>query len=171
MPKVFFDWASGEAQSSPRFRAAVDRLRQLAAGSERAGYARTTGPLTQKSWEDLSRTLPALLSQPQEERRHAWNNTDLPTDDGLRHLRDYQRGVRKTARQFIGTEDLAPRIHDLVATTGYQLEPVNATSPHAPTQAQASSLAAHITGASWGAGATALQAGWRRARPKDTFIL
>jgi len=37
----------------------------------------------------------------------------------------------------------------------------------------ASKLAAHISGASWGSGATALRQAWRRARPTnlDTFAL
>ncbi len=42
------------------------------------------------------------LSQP--ERPRAWQNTALPTDDGLRHLRDYLRGCRKLARIYLGHE-------------------------------------------------------------------
>src|SRR6059058_997348 len=38
----FVDWAVGEAQQSPRFHGEIDRLRDLAAGSYRQGYSRTT---------------------------------------------------------------------------------------------------------------------------------
>ena len=69
---------------------------------------------------------------------------------------------------------VAPLVHDLVSATGYQLARLPTslpTAPPAPTGGQASSLAAHISGASWGSGATALCLAWRRARPGDTFKL
>ena len=44
---------------------------------------------------------------------------------------------------------------------------VSAVASPAPTGALASSLAAHVTGGSWGAGATALRQAWYRARPGD----
>jgi hypothetical protein len=149
-------------------------LRHLAAGSHRQGYSRTTGPLTHTSWDELSRTVSDLIIQPQGHRPRAWKNTDLPTDDGYRHIRTYQTSVKKLARQFIGAETVAPLVHDLVAATGYQLArlPTSLPSaPPAPTGGQASNLAAHISGASWGSGATALRLAWRRARPGDTFKL
>jgi hypothetical protein len=167
----FVDWAAGEAQHSSRFHGEIDRLRHLAAGSHRRGYSRTTGPLTHKSWDELSRTVSELRSQPQPDRPHAWRNTDLPTDDGYRHARTYQTSLRKVARQFIGTEAVPPHVHDLVGATGYQLTRLPTTlpsAPPAPTGGQASNLAAHITGATWGSGATALRLSWRRARPGDT---
>jgi len=170
----FVDWAAAEEQHSSPFHAEIDRLRHLAAGSHRRGYSRTTGPLTNKSWDELSRTLSDLRGQPQPERPRAWKNTYLPTDDGYRHVHAYQTGVRKVARQFIGGETVAPLVHDLVAGTGYQLDRPPITLPStlpAPTGGQASNLAAHITGASWGSGATALRLAWRRARPGDTFKL
>ena len=159
----FVDWAAAEAHRSMRFHMELDRLRHLAAGSARDGYARTTGPLNGKAWSDLSR-LRTLGAQPPEERPRAWKHTQLPTDDGLRHVREYERGLRKTARTFLGTEGAAPLVHTLVGGTGYQLPPYTASAPPAPTGAQASRLAAHITGASWGTGATALRTAWRRAR-------
>src|SRR6266516_7885395 len=167
----FVDWAGGEAQHSSRFHDEIDRLRDLAAGFHRRGYSRTTGPLTSKSWDELSRTVSELLSQPQPDRPHAWRNTDLPTDDGYRHVRTYQTSVRKVARQFIGTEDVAPLVHDLVGATVYQLALFPTTlpsAPPAPTGGQASNLAAHIARATWGSGATAICLAWRRARPGDT---
>jgi hypothetical protein len=170
----FVDWAAGEARHSSRFQGEIDRLRDLAAGSHRQGYSRTTGPLTHTSWDELSRSVSDLISQPQNERPRAWRNTDLPTDDGYRHVRTYQTSVRKVARQFIGAETVAPLVHDLVAATGYQLARLPTSLPSAPpaaTGGHASSLAAHISGASWGSGATALRLAWRRARPGDTFKL
>jgi hypothetical protein len=86
----FVDWAAGEAQNSSRFQGEIDRLRDLAAGSHRQGYSRTTGPLTHIPWGELSRSVSDLISQPQGERPRAWKNTDLPTDDGYRHVRTYQ---------------------------------------------------------------------------------
>ena len=170
----FVEWAVGEAQHSPRFHGEIDRLRDLAAGSHRQGYSRTTGPLTHGSWDELSRSVSDLISQPQGERPRAWKNTDLPTDDGYRHVRSYQTSVKKVARQFIGAEAVAPPVHDLVGATGYQLARLPTSLPSAlaaPSDGQASSLAAHISGASWGSGATALRVAWRRARPGDTFKL
>src|SRR6266540_5973144 len=145
----YVDWAANEAQRSLRFQAEVDRLRHLAAGHDRRGYPRTTGPLTDKSWSELSQLRP-LGAEPQEERPRAWKNTPLPTDDGLRHVRDYERGCRKVALTLLGTERAAPLVHDLVGGTGYRLHPFTGSIAPAPIGSNASSLAAYITGASWG---------------------
>jgi hypothetical protein len=62
----------------------------------------------------------------------------------------------------------------VVEAAGYQLRPYEGLAPAAPAGPQASALAAYITGASWGAGATALRVAWYRARPREehsTFIL
>lgn len=170
----FVDWAASEAQRSERFRFELDRLRHIAAGSARDGYCRTTGPLSDKSWSDVSE-LRALGARTSEQRPRAWQDRSLPTDDGLRHVRDYHRGILKTARFNLGTEDAAPLLHELVAGVGYQLAPYAASAPPAPIGGRASSLAAHISGASWGSGATALVKAWSRARPgeiknRDTFV-
>jgi hypothetical protein len=172
-PNNFVDWAALEAKCSRRFRGEIDRLRSLAVGASRAGYIRTTGPLSALAWEDLTQRIPALLREDQSDRPRAWRNPQLPTDDSLRHVRDYERGVRKLARQYLGTEHAAPHVHELIAAAGYRLRPYEGTAHPAPTGAQASTLAAHITGASWGTGATALRVAWYRAtRPRrPTFVL
>src|SRR5439155_21325206 len=81
---------------------------------------------------------------------------------------------RSLWRQFIGAETVAPLVHDLVAASGYQLARLPTSLPSAPpaaTGGHASNLAAHISGPSWGSGATALRLAWRRARPGDIFKL
>jgi hypothetical protein len=161
----FVDWAAVEAARSPRFRAGIDRLRRLAAGEERGRYPRSTGPLTLWSWRQLERAYEHRRRLAQGERPRAWRNSALPTDDGLRHLRDYLRGCRKLARTFLGSEQAAPLVHDLVARAGYRTNPWPASAPPPPTGPHASTLAAHVTGASWGAGATANRVAWHRARP------
>jgi hypothetical protein len=165
-PPNWVDWAAAEASRSQRFGAEIDRLRRLAVGADRSGYARTTGPLTLTPYGELAE-LRQTGAAPQEQLPRAWKNTQLLTDDGLRHVRDYERGLRKTARTFLGTERAAPLLHSLVATTGYQLARFVGSIAAAPNGPLASTLAAHITGASWGSGATANRIAWRRARPAD----
>jgi hypothetical protein len=172
-PADFVAWAASEAERSPRFQASIDRLRALAAGETRAGYPRTTGPLTGQAWPALEQILADASRRAQHHRPYAWKNTELATDDGLRHLRDYLRGCRKVGRQFLGHPDTGPLVHQLVRATGYQAIVPTTISPPAPTGPAASNLAAHITGASWRSGATAHRQAWRRARPAhlDTFLL
>jgi hypothetical protein len=175
-PGGFYAWAAYRAERSLRFLAEIERLRRLAAGADRGGYPRTTGPLTTWSLEELERELKTAQQVEQADRRRAWKNTALLTDDPLRHVRDYLRGCRRVARTYLGSEQLAPEIHALVRRGGY-LASAPATDRPAPTRANASQLAAHISGASWGAGATANAQAWRRARPQqprprpDTFVL
>src|SRR5207253_9048373 len=102
----FFVWAAREAERWPRFQSEIERLRRLAAGTERAGYPRTTGPLTRRGWGELEREFAEAQRLDQADRPRAWKNTPLPTGDGLRHLRDYLRGCRKAARVFLGHEAL-----------------------------------------------------------------
>jgi hypothetical protein len=168
-PVDFVRWAAAEAERSPRFQREIDRLRQLAAGADRNGYSHSTGPLTKREWDELADLLQALLRQPQSERPRAWKNTYFATDDSLRHVRAYQRGLRKTSRQYLGTEHVAALLHELVRATGYKLPPLTTPIGKPPNGAHASTLAAHITGASWGHGPTAQQAAWRRNRPGETF--
>ncbi len=166
----FVHWAAREAEHSPRFRSEIDRLRQLAGGQARGGYRRSTGQLSKRPWAQLEQTLADSLRLSQPQRPRAWANTLLPTDEGLRHLRDYLRGCRKLARTFLGHEQAAPLIHGLVTRTGYRIEVGPMAAPPAPTQKTASALAAYITGASWGAGATALRQAWYRARPRAPLL-
>lgn len=172
-PADFVAWAAGEAAHSARFPPKVDRLRALAAGETRAGYPRTTGPLNAQPWPTLEQILAHSSRLAQHLRPYAWANTEHPTSEGLRHLRDYLRGCRKVGREFLGHPDTASLVHQLVRATGYQVIVPTTISPAAPTGPAASNLAAHITGASWGAGATAHRQTWRRARPAnlDTFLL
>jgi hypothetical protein len=172
-PADFVAWAASEAAHSPRFHPEIDRLRAIAAGKSRAGYPRTTGPLTGQAWPSLEEILANASRRAQHQRPYAWKNTELPTDEGLRHLSDYLRGCRKVGREFLGHPDTGPLVHQLVSATGYRVIVPTTISPLAPTGPAASTLAAHITGASWGSGATALRQAWRRARPTklDTFAL
>src|SRR5205823_2663138 len=141
----------------------------------RAGYPRTTGPLSNRSWLELESAFVQARRLEQTQRPRAWKNTPLPTDDALRHLRDYLRGCAKLGRTMVGHERLAPQIHELVGRGGY-LASAPMPGPPAPEGAKASQLAAHISGASWGAGATAHAQAWRRARPRqltapnDSFV-
>jgi hypothetical protein len=162
----FLAWAAFEAERSPRFRRGIDRLRRLAAGDGRAGYPRSTGRLTRSSFAELERALTHSARLPDQQRPRAWRNNALAAADGLRHVRNYLRGCRKLARGFLGSEQAAPLIHELVCRHGYRIQPPPEDLAAAPTAAVASSLAAHITGASWGAGATALRQTWYRHRPQ-----
>ena len=171
-PADFVAWAANEAEHSPPFQSEIDRLRALAAGSARAGYSRTTGPLTARDWPTLEQILANASRLAEQERRYAWRNKDSPAFEGLRHVHAYLRGCGKVGQRFLGHPNTGPFVHDLVCGSGYQVNVPTAISRPAPTGPVASTLAARITGASWGVGATAQRQAWRRARPTklDTFL-
>jgi hypothetical protein len=160
----FVEWAATEAEDSPGFRASIDALRVRAAGSARSGYPRTTGPLSDQPWSILEHWLAESRDLDQHERPLAWKNTDSPTADGLSHVHDYLRACRTLSRRYLGPEDTAPLVHQLVGASGYRINAPTAGYPPAPTGGAASTMAAQITGASW-TGATALRQSWRRGRP------
>jgi hypothetical protein len=185
----YFVWAARECAKSPRFGSEVDGLRRLARGADRGEYARTTGPLGDFGWEGLEELLNQQRRQDQAARRHAWKNTDKPTDDPLRHVADYLRRCRRVARGFVGHEDAAPAIHRIIVALEGSVEQLvaelEANAPDAPAQhgesiairppaphgPVASGLAAHITGVPFGAGATAMRQAWYRHRPRgDGFV-
>lgn len=184
----YFVWAARECARSPRFRREVDVLRRLARGADRGEYARTTGPLGDRGWEELEELLDQQRRQDQAARAHAWKNTDKPTDDPLRHVGDYLRRCRRVARGFLGHEDAAPAIHRVVVALERPVEALVAElaadasgalapgeyipiRPPAPQGPVASALAAHIIGVSFGAGATAMRQAWYRHRPRgDGFV-
>jgi hypothetical protein len=171
-PADFVAWAANETEHSPPFRGEIDRLRALAAGSTRAGYSRTTGPLTARNWPALEQIFANASRSAERERRYAWRNRDLPAFEGLRHVDAYLRGCRRVGQRFLGHPSGGPLVHDIVCGSGYQVSVPTAIGRPAPTGPVASTLAAHITGASWGVGATAQRQAWRRARPAelDTFL-
>ena len=171
-PADFVAWAANEAEHSPPFQSEIDRLRALAAGSARAGYSRTTGPLTARDWPTLEQIHADASRLAERERRYAWRNRDFPAFEGLRHVHAYLRGCGKVGRRFLGHPNTGPFVHDLVCGSGYHVSVPTEISLPAPTGPVASTLAAYITGASWGVGATAQRQAWRRARPatRDTFL-
>lgn len=164
---AFYDWSTGEAARSAAFRAEVDALRALAAGHGRSSYPRSTGPLTRHSLRGLERLLDENRALDASE-RGGWTNAELPTDDGLRHVRDYLRGCRRVALDYLGSTQLAAQLHDLVRDVGYEVKvSTGAPEPAAPVGHLASSMAAHIHRREhWRAGATAMRQVWRRNRPR-----
>jgi hypothetical protein len=65
-------------------------------------------------------------------------NTDFPTADGLSHVHDYLRACRTIGRRFLGSEETATLIHQLVGASGYRINAPTAGYPPAPTGAAAS---------------------------------
>jgi hypothetical protein len=147
-----FEQAAVEAERSEDARRELDRLRRLAAGEGRAGYSRSTGPLTSYAFS-------ALLKRRE------------------RHATDYVAGCRSYAKRRLlakgrAVELLAPRVHVLVCVgLGYRVDVRGVVAdrewPKRPRIASA--LAAAVTGASW-SGATGQRQLSRRHR-SDIFIL
>src|SRR5439155_16252646 len=126
----------------------------------------SAGPLSEMTWDELEQ-LPARWNAiNQLERPRAWRETDRPTDEGLRHVRDYVRGCRALAREFLSSERFAARIHALVCGTDYELTlGVTASTAPAPAGGIASVLSAHLSGASWGVPTATLRHQWYYRRP------
>jgi hypothetical protein len=154
----YLSWAAHVLASSPPFREAIAKLRAVARGETRGGYPLTTGPLTSYSFGTLEEMPIAWNGVWYEERPRAWSRNLSPTDEGLRHVRDYVRRCRTLARRYLVTETYGYLVHELVRADGYLLAVASIVSPYAaPTGLVASQVAACFTGASWGAGATANQ--------------
>jgi hypothetical protein len=142
-------------EPSDRFRRKIDRLRQLAQGESRRGYARSTGSLMVLSWSRVLEEREAGLASNYDGRARAWDpsKTDLATDSGNRHVALYVSMCLGAAREFFNREDAAKWVHDLVCREGYRIEvPAGAVSPPAAVGRVASGIAAYFGGTS---GATA----------------
>ena len=164
------DWALTELRRS----AELDRLCRLAEGAHRGGYPRTTGPLSDRSWEELEAFVEEGAQSNLDGRSRAWKEGRWheTTESGLSHVVAYVRGCKRVARSYLRADYLAPLVHALVVERslpdGSQLElPALPALGPAPTGPVASTCAAHITGAPWGAGATAVRQAWYRHRPRE----
>jgi hypothetical protein len=153
-----FGQAAQEAARSQRHRDRIGRLQTLAAGRHRGGYARDTGPLTERTWAELK-------------------ELDSAEAGKRRHVADYMAGCRRVARQSLcakggAIELLAERVHRLVCEReGYVVDVAGIPGDREwPMGLTASAIAAGIAGASWGGGATAQRQLARRYRA-DTFDL
>jgi len=147
-----FFWPERAAALEPRpdFRAAIGRLRILAAGEGRGGYAASTGPLGNREFSDIE-----ALAQT----AHVVNGRSV----WYRHVSDYVTGCKQAARQFLGSDALARSVHELVRTTGYALK-LPALKVPTVGGPQASKAAAYFSGASWGSGEQANLRAWHRYR-------
>lgn len=152
--ELFWPERLAHLERLPAFRARVDRLRRLAEGEDRGGYSASTGPLRLHPFSELE-----VLARTS----HTIAKRDVPV--WHRHVCDYVTGCRQAARQFLGHEALAARVHELVRGGGYRL-----TLPPLPVPtvagAQASKAAAYFAQASWGAGEQANLHAWRRYRAR-----
>src|SRR5688500_17617846 len=97
-----FAQAALEAERSENARAELDRLRRLATGEGRDGYARSTGPLTSCTFAEL-----VTLTK--------------------RHATDYVAGCRSYARKRLlaradAVDRLAERVHVQVCGEGYRVD-------------------------------------------------
>src|SRR5262245_46800845 len=130
------------------------------------GYSRSTGPLTGYDRDSLL-ALPAEVPT---------NSRGDPLYDSRRHVKEYLVGCRKVAELRLlakGTavDVLAERVHEVVRGAGYLVDVSGVRANRSwPTGPTASSVAAAISGASWGSGATAQRQLGRDDRG-DTFIL
>jgi hypothetical protein len=115
-------------ERSPKFQADVDRLCRLAAGAEKDGYSRSTGPL-QHHW---------VRSLKEKRTRH-------------KHVYVYIAGCKELAHQCFRLPDLWPCVHDLVGRrlggeeTFRLALPRMASAPPAWAGHVASKIAAHVT--------------------------
>jgi hypothetical protein len=157
----FFEGAAIVNEGSQKFRARVVALDAKAAGVHRGGYPSTTGKLTDYRWSEL----PGLAASRSENGRWIVR----------RHVEEYQSYCLMTAWRClhatgVAQELVAERVHELVCVRarGSESYLVNVTRMDAdrpwPTGPTASSLAAFMTGASWGSGATAQRQLSRRYR-------
>jgi hypothetical protein len=153
------DYLADEAERSAKFHGKIERLRVL------GNAPHLTGPLTSYEPEDLERLEREGARRP-EDRARSWGADERRVfgestkggRHGNRHVRDYVHGCRAVAREFFRWPDLWPRIHWLVCGTGYRVNVMDvplASAPAAPSGPVASTVAAHISGANWGHGATA----------------
>ena len=163
----FVAWAALVAERSPRFRRGIDKARRLAAGEERGAYPRSGGPLTLCTWVELEGRLAEARALPEGERPRAWKNTERPANDALRHVYGYLKLCRRLGARHLGGERAGPLVHELVCGEGYRVSVPGGSASSRPVGSLASTLAAHITGESWGAGATALRQAWYRHRPSE----
>lgn len=160
-------WVAREACRSPLFFEGIRRLRALASRP----HPRTTGPLRNYTWGALA----ALLEEgPVKDAggvpARAWRNpreSEIGGGYSYEHVLAYRRGCSKVAGRFLGSKDQAPAVHDLVREGEASL-PLSGRA--APRDAVASSVAASISGASWGSGATACQqARYEHQPPSGTW--
>jgi hypothetical protein len=115
------------APSSPAYRARIARLTALAAGEERSGYSRTTGPLTECAFIELVGLA----------RKH-------------RHVDEYVAGCLEAARLHLGHERAAGLVHEDVRRGRFPVRiSGNLASAASITGPAASGLAAWQSGASW----------------------
>ena len=160
--------AARDAERSAAFRAKIDAARKLAQGETRAGYARTTGPLSQYSWAELLERLAdneARASVRPTSRKHGRFQPQRP--QGLSHLRRYLRRVRAIAHDHLLSESAACYVHECVRGSGYLVElPAEIEQPPARTGSTASAIAAHVTRTPWGSGTAANAAAYFRNRPQ-----
>jgi hypothetical protein len=151
--ETYARWLGSVLASSTPFHHDIDELRVLARGDLRSGYPRTTGPLTQYEMGVLKQWPASWNSIYYRERPRAWSQSLAPTDEGLRHVREYARRCRVLSKHCFGTYAYDFVIHELVCATGYSLESASHTPAWpAPAGALASQVAAHFTGASYGPG-------------------
>jgi hypothetical protein len=129
-------WAAAQAAESPRFRAQVDRLRELARVS-RVTLGRTS--IAAHAFDELEQLL----------QREAWS------DYALVYLEKYIRRCRRLAGQHLYDRGAASRVHELAQrASGYDVA-VAPGGPPAPVGAIASTLAADQAGRmDWKGGAT-----------------
>ena len=165
--------AARDAERSPVFRSKIDAARKLAGGEARAGYARTTGPLSQYSWTELLELLAdneARASVRPSSRRYGRFQPRQP--QGLSHLRRYLRRVRAIAHDHLLSESAACYVHACVRGSGYlvELRP-EIEQPPAKTGSTASAIAAHVTRTPWGSGTAANAAAYFRNRPQGGVSL
>jgi hypothetical protein len=159
--------AARDAEHAPAFREKIDAARRLARGRSRAGYARTTGPLSQYNWAELLERLAdneARARVRPTSRKYGRLRPQRP--QGLSHLDRYLRRVRAIAHHHLLSESAAPYVHECVRGRGYRVElPAELEQPPARTGPIASAIAAHVTRTPWGSGTAANAAAYSRNRP------
>jgi hypothetical protein len=155
--------APTEALRSASFARELELLRTLAF----ADHPLTTGRLARYDLGELQtlleRSRSAGLLRPR-----AWRDTSADANDGLRHVHDYLARCRRVSRRYLHHEAGAALVHEaarygmgVLDHTTREVSFPEATGP------RASSLAADLTGASWGAGATSLAEARRQwVRPR-----
>jgi hypothetical protein len=161
---------AGEHASSDYWTGRVDRLRELARGEDRGGYTNSTGPLDERTWEELL-VLAEEGRRPASVRPRGHKGRATETDEGNRHVRSYLAGCRKYARS-LGNVELAKRVHGLVCGEGYLVD-VSGYGADRPWQLgyRGSAMAAHIHRRSdFGVGTAAIRMVWERNRPRPVSL-
>jgi hypothetical protein len=165
--------AAEQALRSPRFREGLDRLRPLCwEPHPRTGEVGCLADHDYAALETLVRenAIQARTVEQAGRRPRARLNQESPTSDGLRFVREYMAGCRKLARHYLHHEAAAVLIHEELRKAGVLSNLASREDFPTATGARASSLAADITGAYWGAGPTSLAQArreWSQLRASD----